>query len=538
MIRSSKSKAAAQAKAKAAKAEEDALKKKEKSAVKIQCLIRKFVAKCRIKKQSNAVWLRVFDPSFKIYFWYNRLNKASRWDTPLFSTLITQEDIDAAIKIGSVVRGFIGRMQARKVAWKRYGRFYDVKTNKFYWVDNETGKSTYVVSSWLNKQQIPMPNEDIMLHSSQLKIKELEDKLKEKDREIKDIRRKRYEELEPEVILDKVSQAKTLKRSRNMNEWKTEDLAAWFTELKMEQYIKNLFANRVDGLLFINLNDEDWQDLGITNRVHTRKLQLILKSYRYRYQQFKDKVEVDDDEDLVSEYSPSELSALIAAEEVDEESDSDDDRSYTDSYDSGENERADLTEEQRLQLDLDAQNIKIDLMVRGDAVSFPMVGDIVRVRYVCTLTETGKTVMSTKNVLGRPWVEFVLGIDHVIKGFDRALPQMSVGERSKLTFTPEYAYGETGLPPHIPPNTSISFDLTLLGYRARSVWVKPLIQDEKTNELPYQEDADLRMNTKMNSTGPPRLDDGLTLNSSQMSIISDERSIQSGGLSTVKHSVL
>jgi hypothetical protein len=49
-----------------------------------------------------------------------------------------------------------------------------------------------------------------------------------------------------------------------------------------------------------------------------------------------------------------------------------------------------------------------------------------------------QVVMSTKNVLGRPWVEFVLGIDQVIKGFDRALPLMSVGERSMITVTPEY----------------------------------------------------------------------------------------------------
>jgi hypothetical protein len=51
---------------------------------------------------------------------------------------------------------------------------------------------------------------------------------------------------------------------------------------------------------------------------------------------------------------------------------------------------------------------------------------------------TAQVVMSTKNVLGRPWVEFVLGIDQVIKGFDRALPMMSVGERSMITVTPEY----------------------------------------------------------------------------------------------------
>ncbi len=68
-----------------------------------------------------------------------------------------------------------------------------------------------------------------------------------------------------------------------------------------------------------------------------------------------------------------------------------------------------------------------------------LVGDIVRVRYVASLVENQKVVMSTKNVLGRPWVEFVLGIDQVIKGFDRALPLMSVGERSTIIMSPEYA---------------------------------------------------------------------------------------------------
>jgi hypothetical protein len=46
--------------------------------------------------------------------------------------------------------------------------------------------------------------------------------------------------------------------------------------------------------------------------------------------------------------------------------------------------------------------------------------------------------MSTKNVLDRPWVEFVLGIEQVVKGFDRGLALMSVGERSKIIVSPEY----------------------------------------------------------------------------------------------------
>jgi len=80
----------------------------------------------------------------------------------------------------------------------------------------------------------------------------------------------------------------------------------------------------VDGALFVNLSEEEYQDLGIKNRFHLRKLQLIMKGYRTRYERRKDRKhqmnsgEEDDEEDLISEYAPSELSALIAAENEDE----------------------------------------------------------------------------------------------------------------------------------------------------------------------------------------------------------------------------
>lgn len=72
----------------------------------------------------------------------------------------------------------------------------------------------------------------------------------------------------------------------------------------------------MNGELFINLTEEDWEDLGIVNRFHIRKLKLILKAYYVRYQRKKDKVVVDEEDDLLSEYSPSELSDLIAQEDA------------------------------------------------------------------------------------------------------------------------------------------------------------------------------------------------------------------------------
>ena len=77
----------------------------------------------------------------------------------------------------------------------------------------------------------------------------------------------------------------------------------------------------------MNLEEDDWEDMGIVNKFHVRKLQLIMKAYKTRYQRKKDKIVVNEDDDLMSEYSTSELSDIIAAEGQisDDENDDDDD---------------------------------------------------------------------------------------------------------------------------------------------------------------------------------------------------------------------
>ena len=54
---------------------------------------------------------------------------------------------------------------------------------------------------------------------------------------------------------------------------------------------------------------------------------------------------------------------------------------------------------------------------------------------------------------GKPF-KFKLGAGQVIKGWDEGVAQMSVGQRAKLTCSPDYGYGERGYP-GVYPNLEI-----------------------------------------------------------------------------------
>lgn len=45
-------------------------------------------------------------------------------------------------------------------------------------------------------------------------------------------------------------------------------------------------------------------------------------------------------------------------------------------------------------------------------------------------------------------------------------PQMSVGQRAKLTCSSDFAYGSKGHPGIIPPNATLIFDVELLSLEA------------------------------------------------------------------------
>jgi hypothetical protein len=104
--------------------------------------------------------------------------------------------LQAAIQIERIVRGFVGRCRVRRIAQTKFSKFYDSKKDKFYYFNHGTSQTSWTASTWLLRQNLPLSPEDQALYESMQRIKELEAKLREKDQEIKDVRQKRFEELE------------------------------------------------------------------------------------------------------------------------------------------------------------------------------------------------------------------------------------------------------------------------------------------------------------------------------------------------------
>ena len=75
-------------------------------------------------------------------------------------------------------------------------------------------------------------------------------------------------------------------------------------------------------------------------------------------------------------------------------------------------------------------------------------------------TLTNGTKFDSSRDRGKPF-KFKLGAGQVIKGWDEGVAQMSVGQRAKLTCSPDYAYGERGYPGVYPSINHVCYAVNI-----------------------------------------------------------------------------
>jgi peptidylprolyl isomerase len=92
----------------------------------------------------------------------------------------------------------------------------------------------------------------------------------------------------------------------------------------------------------------------------------------------------------------------------------------------------------------------------------PTSGRMVTVHYTGTLENGTKFDSSVDR--GQPYT-FQIGVGRVIKGWDEGVLTMKVGGKRKLIIPPDLAYGASGRRPVIPPNSTLIFEVELLGVK-------------------------------------------------------------------------
>ena len=107
-----------------------------------------------------------------------------------------------------------------------------------------------------------------------------------------------------------------------------------------------------------------------------------------------------------------------------------------------------------------ASGLKYQVLKQGTGTVSPKATDTVNVHYHGTLLNG--TVFDSSVERGQP-ISFPLNA--VIRGWTEGLQLMKVGDKFKFEIPPDLAYGPSSPSPKIPPNSTLVFEVELLGIK-------------------------------------------------------------------------
>jgi len=106
--------------------------------------------------------------------------------------------------------------------------------------------------------------------------------------------------------------------------------------------------------------------------------------------------------------------------------------------------------------------VQTEVLRQGDGVNFPSRGQTLVVHWTGYLQSGQKFDSSLDR---REPFSFRLGMNQVIRGWDEGLAELSLGQKVRMTISPDFAYGAHGYPGVVPPNATLIFEVELISFR-------------------------------------------------------------------------
>ena len=127
---------------------------------------------------------------------------------------------------------------------------------------------------------------------------------------------------------------------------------------------------------------------------------------------------------------------------------------YENEEEKDDEEEADEIEEEEIPMLSD-----IKVLFEGQGETYPEKGSLCRIHYTCKLQDG--TLVESSRARNKP-LEVKIGLGHVIRGWEECISKMVEGQHSIITVPPEAGYGNRGLPPKIPPNATLVYEIELI----------------------------------------------------------------------------
>ena len=159
-----------------------------------------------------------------------------------------------------MARRHLGEMSKQ---WFEKG--YDPDSKEFYYVRKVDNTTRWEKPMFIAKDDDANLGQDSKKFLDRdEEITRLKKLLEEKELEIKKAETSRFEDLDNKLRNQRLLDAKEAPRGKHMDEWTLAEVVAWFESLGFPEYEPAIIEHKVDGLLLLNMEEQDWTELGVT----------------------------------------------------------------------------------------------------------------------------------------------------------------------------------------------------------------------------------------------------------------------------------